>query len=274
MHKVGFIGTGSMGSMLITRFLQSDSVRAEDINILNRTQGKALILKKRYPKIQIYTDYQKLVAASDLIFICVKPNDLQSVLSKTGTVFSPDKLLVSTLLAPALSELEKIIEGRIVRIYPSVTQITGRGVTLLTWGKGVEQEEKEKLMPYLKVLGKYYELPENLYRAAGDVTSCGPAFMAYMIGSLAKEAENQGIPSQLANEMAIETMHGTALLLEEQQLAFQDLIKRVATPGGCTAEGIKVLTEVMPMTIAHVFAATYHKDEAIQKELKKMFLQE
>ncbi len=274
MHKVGFIGTGSMGSMLITRFLQSDSVRAEDINILNRTQEKALILKKRYPKIQIYTDYQKLVAASDLIFICVKPNDLQSVLSKTGTVFSPDKLLVSTLLAPALSELEKIIEGRIVRIYPSVTQITGRGVTLLTWGKGVEQEEKEKLMPYLKVLGKYYELPENLYRAAGDVTSCGPAFMAYMIGSLAKEAENQGIPSQLANEMAIETMHGTALLLEEQQLAFQDLIKRVATPGGCTAEGIKVLTEVMPMTIAHVFAATYHKDEAIQKELKKMFLQE
>lgn len=269
MVRVAVIGTGNLGSMLIRRFLEGQAVEPKDMLIINRSRQKAEDLKREYPDIQIYDDYQKIINDAELIFICVKPFDLPRVLEKTGVQFAGNKLIISTLLAPSLIHLEEIIEGKLVRIYPSVAQSTGRGVTILTWGKNIEQEDKDRLLPYLKVLGIIEELPENLYRAAGDVTSCGPAFMAAMIGALADEAVKQGISSDTAYNMALETMLGTALLMEQRNLSFKELITQVSTPGGCTAEGIKILNEELPRIISRVYDVTCRKDHEIQEKLKQ-----
>lgn len=268
--QIGFIGTGSMGSMLIRSFIKGNAISEDKTNIINRSPEKVRKLKEEFPRINIYTSHSQLVEDSDLVFLCIKPPDLKDVLEKTGYEFGK-KLIISTLLAPPLADLERIITGKIIRIYPSVTQSTKRGVSLYTWGKEVGEEDKEKLQPFLKVLGRYYELPENLYRAAGDITSCGPAFMAAMIGALAKEGVINGIPYETANEMAVETMLGTALLLQENRITFEELIKRVATPGGCTAEGLKMLNKDMDQRMSEVYQATCKREAEIVSALRDLF---
>ncbi|MCR4441404.1 MAG: pyrroline-5-carboxylate reductase [Peptococcaceae bacterium] len=269
--RIGVIGTGSLGSTLVRGFVNGKAAKAGEINILNRTQAKAQKLAEELPGVNLFRDYRELVKESEIIFLCVKPGDLKAVLEKTGYSFDEGKIVVSTLLAPPLSDLERIIDGKLARIYPSVTQSTGRGVTLLTWGQKVQAGDKSKLIPYLAVLGKYYELPEKYYRAAGDVTSCGPAFMACMVGALAAEAVRRGIPRQAADEIALETMLGTALLMKEKGLDFEGLARQVATPGGCTAEGLKVLQKGLPPLVEEVYEATCRRENEIILGLRKVF---
>jgi len=270
-NKIGVIGTGNLGSMLVRGFVKGRAVKPGEINIINRTPAKAQILAEELPGINLFLDCQELVEESDIIFLCVKPGDLKAVLEKTGYTFDERKTVVSTLLAPPLSDLERIINGKLVRIYPSVIQSTGRGVTLLTWGQKVQREDKLKLVNYLTALGKCYELPEEHYRAAGDVTSCGPAFMACMVGALAAEATRRGIPSQTAAEIALETMLGTALLMQEKGMSFEELAHKVATPGGCTAEGLKVLQKGLPPLVEELYEATCRREKEIILALREVF---
>lgn len=46
--KVGFIGTGSMGSLLIESFINSNALKPQQISASNRTHSKITELARRY----------------------------------------------------------------------------------------------------------------------------------------------------------------------------------------------------------------------------------
>jgi len=267
--KIGIIGTGRLGTMLVKALINHAAILPECFYLFNRTYAKAAALKSLYPSINLVQSSQEIIHYADWIFLCVKPLDLKDLLSDIGTVFPENKLIISTLLAPPLSELDKILNGKISRVYPSITQSTGRGVSLLAFGRQVTETDKAALIDCLSLIGKAIEIPEEHFRVCGDITSCGPAFMAYMIGSLAAIAEKHGIAKDMAAEMARETMLGTALLLEEQNLSFDELVCQVATPGGCTAKGIDVLSPSLPAIVQEVFTATARREEEVRTAVMK-----
>jgi pyrroline-5-carboxylate reductase len=69
--------------------------------------------------------------------------------------------------------------------------------------------------------------------------------------------------------MAVETMLGTALLLLERKLTFSELISQVATPGGCTAEGLKILEKSLPGIMDEIYEATCNRQEAVSESVRK-----
>lgn len=267
--NIGIIGTGSLGGMLIRGLIGKGAVVPNQVYIFNRTLPKALEFKEEFPEIHIAENNSEVIEKADWIFICVKPQDLPSLLDEIGTKFPGEKLIVSTLLSPSLSELDNIIQGKIVRIYPSVTQSTGHGVTLIAFNRQVTDSERKQLIALLDHIGKTFSVAEEHFRLCGDITSCGPAFMAYMVGSLARVAHEHGIEKEMADAMAIETMFGTSLLIRNQKLTFDELICRVATPGGCTAEGIKVLEQNLPRIIREIFKVTAAREKEVSEIVLK-----
>ncbi len=262
--KVGVIGTGRLGSMLIRGFLDRQVFLPGQLIINNRSRQKLQELKNGYPDIRIAINNNEVLLEANWIFLCVKPMDFSGVLPELGRVFSGDKIIISTLLSPPLRELDRIFSGKIVRIYPSITQSTGRGVTLAAFGRNVSDGEKRELLHCLRFLGKVYELPEEAFRHYGDITSCGPAFMAYMVGCLAETAKGYSIVDEkLAAEMALETMFGTAQLMKDRNISFRELVGEVATPGGCTNEGISVLANTLPDVVRTIFQVTEAKEKEI-----------
>jgi pyrroline-5-carboxylate reductase len=77
------------------------------------------------------------------------------------------------------------------------------------------------------------------------------------------------LPPEAAEEMFVRTVHGTAKLLLDGNPGFDALIGRVATPGGITEEGVKVLDEGRPAVFDRVFAKTLAKHEAIKRRLRE-----
>ena len=265
--KVGVIGTGRLGGMMVKGLAKSGILSTHSIIVQNRTEEKAVSLAGEVLGIQVVSSPAEVLKQSEVTFLCVKPQDFNEVLKQIGTHIPKEKLLVSTLLTPSLERLEQVIDGPLARVYPAVVQETGRGVALAAFGKKVSQSQREKLNKLLGCFGKTLELPENLFRLCGDITSCGPAFMTYMIGSLARVAIKRGLDPETARNAALETMTATAGLLTQKQISFDDLVDLVATPGGCTAEGIKVLAGTLDDLVDKVFEATALRENEIAKQM-------
>jgi pyrroline-5-carboxylate reductase len=73
--------------------------------------------------------------------------------------------------------------------------------------------------------------------------SCGPAFVALVIDAMATAGARHGIESLQAVRLVTETMAGTAAYLDANGLDPQELMGRVATPGGVTEKGLRVLED-------------------------------
>ncbi|MDH5720544.1 MAG: NAD(P)-dependent oxidoreductase [Spirochaetia bacterium] len=67
---IGFLGLGIMGMPLVKRLIEEDY----NVIVYNRTNEKALKLKKEYPQIKIAESYQSLAESAEIIFLLLSDN--------------------------------------------------------------------------------------------------------------------------------------------------------------------------------------------------------
>src|SRR3989338_1467921 len=77
--KIGFIGTGKMASALIASIVKSKLVEPKDIIACDKKEEALIGIKSSY-SINIHCDNKEIVKLSDIIFLCVKPQDMDNVL--------------------------------------------------------------------------------------------------------------------------------------------------------------------------------------------------
>ena len=80
--KIGFIGYGSMGSMILNGFLDSNAISAKDIIVSNRTISKLDDLKEKYPEIEISLKNMDLAKKCNPIFLFVNTGEVKNVLDE------------------------------------------------------------------------------------------------------------------------------------------------------------------------------------------------
>ena len=92
MNRIGIIGYGSMGKMLLTKFSESGKVENDGLFISNRTISKIEEAPGRYT---VCSSNTELARVSDIIFICTRPRDILSVLQEISDVVGEDALVIS-----------------------------------------------------------------------------------------------------------------------------------------------------------------------------------
>ena len=104
---------------------------------------------------------------------------------------------------------------------------------------------------------------------AADFTSCAPGIIAAIFQNFVEAGlKHSGLPKEIAQQMVISTLFGTAKLLLEREMSFSQMISRVATKGGITEEAVKVLNRGLPSTFDEVYYRTLNKHNHV-KELVK-----
>lgn len=137
---------------------------------------------------------------------------------------------------------------------------------LFLYGPRVEPEDRAVLERLLSACGRTVVVTEPQGRTCADLTSCGPAFIAYILREMSRAAAafRPDLDQATCDTLVKETALATARLLLEADLSFDDIIQRVAVPGGITAEGLQVLAEGVPSAFAHLFTIT-HEVEQLKK---------
>ncbi|KEQ27125.1 late competence protein ComER [Paenibacillus tyrfis] len=271
--QIGFIGTGSMGSILIEAFIQSGAVSPDHLVVTNRTARKAEQLAESYPGLQTARSNKEAASGAQLLFLCVKPMEFKAVIDDIRDVVAPDTVVVSITSPVQIRHLEKLLPCKIAKVIPSITNYVLSGATLCIYGDRMTDEDQARLELLLSHISAPIRIREEHTRVSSDITSCGPAFLAFFVQKFVDAAvAATGISETEATQLAAEMTLGTGRLLTTGGFTPASLQQRVSVPGGITAEGLRIMQKELYGVFDDLIRTTHAKyDEDVEKVKARFF---
>jgi pyrroline-5-carboxylate reductase len=262
--KITVIGAGMMGSAIIKSLIKGNyggKITAVDIAPEKLKDLASLGIK-------VASDNRKAAAEADIVFIIVKPGDVEKVLKEISKEIK-DKLLISVAATVPLAFLRKnASEARIVRIMPNLGALVQAAYTAYCCEPRVTVEDKEKVITLLNMMGICDEMDEKYMDAITAVSGSGPGYMSIIIEALTYAGLKVGLPRNIALAAAAQTVMGTGKLvieLHEDPAKIKDM---TTTPGGTTIEAIYQIeqSQIRPAMIRAIEEAT-KKSQIIREKL-------
>lgn len=271
--KIGVIGTGNMGTILIDAWLDSKTLKPCDLIITNRTLSKAFDLQKKYADIQVTNTAVELVQLSNVLFLCVKPLQIHSLLQGLKSHIKKEQLVVSITSPLSVSQLGHELSCSCARFIPSITNRACSGVSLLSFHKNCTQEWKDYLYKLASGISSPILIENKLTRVSSDIVSCGPAFFSFIAQSFIDAAcKSTEIDKKTATLLTEKMLIGFGDLLNKGIFTLPSLQEKVSVKGGITGEGIEVLEAAgMNEVFEDLFKATHEKFVEDIKEIEKQF---
>lgn len=262
--KITVIGAGMMGSAIIKSLLKggyAGQITAVDIAVEKLKDLEQLGVK-------VSSDNRKSAEDADIVFVIVKPGDVEKVLKEAGNEIK-GKLVISVAATVPLKFLSKHApDAKLVRIMPNLCALVQASYTAFCCEEKVTDKDKEKVKTLLNMMGICDEVDEKYMDAITAVSGSGPGYMSIIIEALAYAGLKVGLPRNIALNAAAQTVMGTGKLivdLKEDPAKIKDM---TTTPGGTTIEAIYQIeqSQIRPAMIRAIEEAT-KKSQAIREKL-------
>jgi len=178
----------------------------------------------------------------DAVLLGVKPQMLDAVAPALAPLLGEGTLLLSILAGAELASLRARFPaaGGIVRIMPNLAAALGKSPIALA-GDGLDAARRAEVTALMQPLGAPEWFDEAEFDLVTALAGSGPAFVYRFIDALAQGAAALGMDAGQAQRLALATVEGAALLAAQSEHSPGELAQRVASPGGTTEAGLKVL---------------------------------
>jgi len=238
-YQVGLIGVGVMGEALISGLVSARFPKAQIVFSEKRSERAREISTKYGARAVDLTD---LVKESDVILLVVKPQDLGELLSAISSDLKRGALLVSFAAGKTTTFIsEKVAaEVSVIRVMPNTATLIGLGMAAMSIGKSVTEEQSKFVSDFLATCGKVISIDESLQDAVTAVSGSGPAYFFAFVEEMIKSGISLGLSSDEATTLAIQTIIGSAAMLEQSGKTPTTLRENVTSPNGTTAAALKV----------------------------------
>ncbi|HEX3871887.1 MAG TPA: pyrroline-5-carboxylate reductase [Pirellulales bacterium] len=260
----GFIGTGRMATALAEGFVSTGLLSGSHL-VGSDTYRAAAEEFSRSTGARIVDDNVALAKVSDVIFLSVKPQHMSGVLNELRGKLTERHLVISVAAGVTLARLgEALGDGpRLVRVMPNTPCLVGQGAAGYCLGPGATAEDAALVDRLLGAVGRAFQLDESLLDAVTGLSGSGPAYICVMIEALADGGVRMGLPRRIAQDLATQTVLGTAAMILKTGQHPASLKDQVASPGGTTIAGLAALEAggVRSALIAAVEAATNRSRE-------------
>jgi len=227
MVRTSVIGCGNMGSALVTGLSKSGThtIVACDLD----PDALAAVADAADET----TDDIARAAAADVVFVAVKPDVVEAVLSELD--LSSDQTLVTIAAGVPTEFVEARTDARVVRIMPNLAAET-RDMAAAATG-----DLTDDVRELLADVGEYAEIEESQMDIATAVNGSGPAFVFYLIEAMAEAGVAGGLDHEEAQTLAAQTFKGAAETVLQDDRSADELVDAVCSPNGTTIEGMEVL---------------------------------
>ena len=243
--KIAIIGFGNIANAIITPLLDKKIIQPENVFCLVKSEKSLENLKKNYKyNINVFQSNSK---DSKIIWDCkvkllsVKPQHLKEI-NESGNIKNKDNLLVSILAGVSIDSLiKKFPNHKCVRVVTNIPITIGKGLTGISWGEEITEDQKIFTKKLFENTSKIYEFTEDYLDIFLALTSSGPAIIALIIEALSDGGLSGGLPKILSEELVMEMIIGTTSLIKENKLTTSELKNLVTSPGGTTIAALRVL---------------------------------
>lgn len=233
------LGCGKMGSAILAGWLDrgmpAGSVWVIDPHPSDWLSGlEGLHLNDGWPE------------APGLVLVAVKPQMMGEALPRLEALGNGDTLFVSVAAGVGLGRYAELLgaETPLIRAMPNTPAAVGRGITAIVGNDHAGATSLDLAEELLSAVGQVVRLDdETQMDAVTAVSGSGPAYVFHMIEALAAAGEAEGLPPELAMQLAQATVAGAGQLAEESGEAPAQLRVNVTSPGGTTAAALEVLMD-------------------------------
>ena len=232
------LGCGKMGTALLTGWLGAgvppDSVWVVEPNPTDWLIRTGVHLNEGLPP------------AAAVALLAVKPQMMGAALPALQALGNGATLFISIAAGTTIAAFEASLGARtpIVRTMPNTPAMVGRGITAICRNAHVSDADMTLAQDLMAAVGKVVILAgEHQIDAVTAVSGSGPAYVFHLIETLAAAGEAEGLPADVAMQLARATVCGAGELAFQSSDTAAQLRINVTSPGGTTAAALGVLMD-------------------------------
>ena len=260
VKTIALIGGGKMGEAIMAGLIRSQeqpagALGATCFEVANPGAQRRAYLEETYG-VSCVEDGSLISDTPDVVILAVKPQVLPPVAASlracpvfggASSAGAAEKkpLFVSIAAGITTQTLRSLLpEGaRVVRTMPNTPLLVSAGMTAVVGDGGASADDVELVRALFACLGDAVVVEETAMDAVCAVSGSGPAYVAAFIEALRDGGVKQGLPFDLAQSLALQTVFGTAQLLLETKQTPEAVRKAVCSPGGTTLAALDAMNE-------------------------------
>ena len=241
--RIGILGLGRLGEALLRGILRSGAAEPSQIRATVRREGRATELAEAHG-IEVGTDNAAVAAWADVVVIAVKPQSLGPLLEEIGGHVTPSNTVVTMLAGVTTSRFEAALgEVPVVRVMTNVPVLVDQAMSAVSPGAHAGPTHLGHAEHLLERVGRVVQLAERDLDAVTALSGSGPAYFFLLAEAMIDAGILLGLSRDVATELIIQTMTGSALMLRDTGRHPVELRESVTSPGGTTIAAIRVLEE-------------------------------
>lgn len=242
---IAFIGAGNMASSIIGG-LVADGFSPDHI-IASDPYADSLTKLQDIARVNTTDDNQQAIAHADVVVLAVKPQVMKPILEDLATSAQLRKpLIISIAAGIKVDSLNQWLGGNmpIVRCMPNTPALVQEGATALYANPEVNDTQKQLADRILRSVGlALWVDQEQALDAVTAISGSGPAYFFLVMEAMQIAGETMGLSAETAKQLTLQTALGAAKMALASDVDTAELRRRVTSPGGTTAEALRVFEE-------------------------------
>ena len=244
--KIAILGAGTMGRAITSGLLGSGKVKDSQLRAADLHKASAKSFTEATGVVCL-VDNVEAARWADVVLLCVKPKDMAGVLGELRDKGALDHkpVLISIAAGTSTTFIESASGGAcaVVRVMPNTACAIGKSMTVACKGVHAKNTHVELAREIFTPMGRFLELEEKHMNAVTGLSGSGPAFMYVIIEALADGGVAQGLPRNVAIELAAQMTLGAAEMVLATGRHPASLKDDVTTPAGTTIAGLLTMED-------------------------------
>jgi len=234
-----------MGEAILNGLLEMSFLGPDDVGFLEKDASRRDYIINKY-MIESFTDICTIVKRSKYLIIAVKPQDIAALIKTMGDCFRKENnCIISIAAGISTSYYEKNLgQGTsVLRVMPNTPALYKKGMITISRGKYAAQSELDFVMELMGSVGKCSIIDEDLQHISTAINGSGPAYFFLFCQALIEAGIKNGLDPGTARKLAAVTMTGSGEMIMRSGIDMEELISKVASPGGTTERALLAFRE-------------------------------
>ncbi|MBL6933274.1 MAG: pyrroline-5-carboxylate reductase [Rhodospirillales bacterium] len=237
-------GCGKMGGAMLAGWLDK-GIEPANVTVVEPNPDTAEALRLQYGVTTVASPEDlDFNAKPTVIIFAVKPQVMDDVAPAYARFKGEGVVFLSIAAGKTIAYFENLVgaDAAIVRAMPNTPAAVGRGITVNFANAHVNRDQISLCGELLSSVGEVAWVDNEAHiDIVTALSGGGPAYVFLLAECLAHAGVQSGLPEDLARRLARVTVAGSGELLHRSTEEPETLRQNVTSPGGTTAEALRVL---------------------------------
>jgi pyrroline-5-carboxylate reductase len=273
--KVGIVGAGVMAEAIIGGLVADRAVEAGMLVASHPRRERREALAERHGVRPVAANRDAL-AGTDVVVLAVKPQMLGRVMRELRGELAAEQVVVSIVAGATIRTLvDGLQHAAVVRAMPNTPSQIRRGMSVWSASEACTARQRDLARGILRALGDERQVDDEAFVAmATALSGTGPTYLFSVMEALIDAGVHLGFPRELAHDLVVETLIGSAEFAQRSELHPAQLRNAVTSPGGTSAAAIYELEKgrirtVLSDAVWAAYRRTLELGERLEAEVER-----